>query len=1723
MKFKIFKLLCIISLLAYSVAAQEIMVKNNNDNSISNLTLLTKIDGCTSFSGDFWLNGAKVKRWEYGKSVSILKKPSLIFSTKGENKLKAYYDVNGVEDSVSVVIEIIKLPTSLAFSSSVKKACFGSSITFKAENINYKYREIYFIVDGVKVKNGGSYTFKKSQYYDVIMKVITPSGCETSIKKDNYIQIFDKIDFSVSPNKVVVPGSSVTKTFQIFTSVPNLKFTWDFGDGTPIATGNSVTHTFKSKTAIVYKVKVTASNTLCTKTEVVDVAINSKSNIFDIKVTNDFCTSEVFEFIPNLPSKFNGKDIIWEFSDGYKVTKTLPLTVKRRFPQGTKNITITATVDGIIDQKELPSLLPKKQIKIKSDKLFCSLPYNVSPTIIGRNKLPKGYSFKWITSDGAISTSATPTFTFKKNTTKTIVLYGVNKSLGIECEIDRITVVGDKYEAKILSTNDLLSGNIYKQIEGCQGFSTELYYSIKQFKKVVPSAAVKNVIWNITKDGKPFLYKNNHRIKLNNLRSGKYEIKLTIRTKLGCVTILKKNILIGTELTPSFKVKKSTICNFEVLELVNTSNFAANINMNDVQYQTNLGKGWEDGFISNHMFRNTASGIIDIKLRVVYKGCPGMAVKKQITIQAPMSSFKLVKISPCDINSLEITNLSKGADNYIWEIIENGTVIMNHTTTSKAPFKLTDLLGRNLTEGVIYTIILTTTTSANTCTDVYDEEYKAIPYSNLTINSNDIIFVGESANFSLTSTLPLVTNNIDYEWTFEKDGKPYSIGSIKDKQPTVTFTEIGEYTVKVKVKFHDGGLCEKTFIKKGIQVIEIDASEINGIDKICLNNTGGTSTQNFSITPILKIKDHTKLNFFESKWEVWGDGPTPLFTSKVNTDSKNITNSFSYQFTSPRLQQFDEYEIRFTMVVGLRQVQKSKYVKVTAPVLNFGPLANHVSYNYECQEVITTIDPKLDYSKISDAQKATYLIELIDQKTRKKTILNDVLVVPISKDNVHLVVTRGLQPGQNELSITVTDPESCAINEQITITVPPLPIFEADFTPSTFSLPCRGFIDLIDLANETNGNSISRKDINGNKIPISRWFYHIVSTSGVDDYVESLDGKYKYFFESGTYEVSLVAEDQMGCRTTSPIKKIKVGGVRGEINNISKKIGYAPFKSEVEAILTYKEKNTNGIVYSWFSGDGVNSLTSAMKQTMSYTKLPVTSSSVTPGLYFIDKNGCKYAITAQDDITILQAPTIVLNDIQKCTADGSINVNASPKNFTPANVDNSKYSYNAKVHYQWYVNNTLIDAADGGDKEQITIIYGKDKKPFTVDPDDVNGKTFVLEYRMEADYHDKQNRNNSHHEKSPIKSTSFTVKYDPQPIAKIKDIHTVCENETLYLDASESSFGDFSRGKIERYEWEIKNWGTKTSTNPQLIIPNITPGIYEIKLTVYTLNLCAKDSTTKTVTVGTLPIVDFSADIACFGDVNVFNNLSTFKGKSIEANPSSIDYVKWYFDYNDKKNEVISTEISPEYIFLKPGIHKVKLEVYSKHGCMSSVTKDIEIVSRNLNTFISMDTTFCFKTDGKIELQAPQNKGLLYYWKDTNETTSKVLRDKEGTYELLIIDTSTKIDCKTYYKFNVRSLCSPQIFTPTGMSPNNDGLNDEFLIRSRYALDIKLNIYNRWGEIIFSKTYKNSSEARQEGNGWDGNYKGKVVAEGVYTYTIVYTSELDGSSYRMSNTISVLP
>jgi gliding motility-associated-like protein len=95
-----------------------------------------------------------------------------------------------------------------------------------------------------------------------------------------------------------------------------------------------------------------------------------------------------------------------------------------------------------------------------------------------------------------------------------------------------------------------------------------------------------------------------------------------------------------------------------------------------------------------------------------------------------------------------------------------------------------------------------------------------------------------------------------------------------------------------------------------------------------------------------------------------------------------------------------------------------------------------------------------------------------------------------------------------------------------------------------------------------------------------------------------------------------------------------------------------------------------------------------------------------------------------------------------------------------------------------------------------------------------------------------------------------------------------------------------------------------------------------------------------------------------------------------------------------------------------------------------------------------------------------------------------------------------------------------RIYAPNAFSPNADGGNDFFsLFTGPEVLKInRLSVYSRWGDLVFQKS---DLTPNLENEGWDGKFRGRPVAPGVFAW-IADVMFVDGKTEAYSGNVSVL-
>lgn len=154
-------------------------------------------------------------------------------------------------------------------------------------------------------------------------------------------------------------------------------------------------------------------------------------------------------------------------------------------------------------------------------------------------------------------------------------------------------------------------------------------------------------------------------------------------------------------------------------------------------------------------------------------------------------------------------------------------------------------------------------------------------------------------------------------------------------------------------------------------------------------------------------------------------------------------------------------------------------------------------------------------------------------------------------------------------------------------------------------------------------------------------------------------------------------------------------------------------------------------------------------------------------------------------------------------------------------------------------------------------------------------------------------------------------------------------------------------------------------------------------------------------------------------------------------------------------------------------------------------------------------------------LQLQASGGVKYQWIPGTSLSNYAIANPTAnysnpsagiTYKVMVYNEANCVD-SAYIKVKVFKTL-PSVFVPNAFTPNRDGRNDLLRpIAAGIAHIDYFQIYNRWGQLVFSTTINE--------HGWDGTVGGKLQPSGTYVWVVKAVDYL-GSPYMQRGTLVLL-
>jgi gliding motility-associated-like protein len=305
------------------------------------------------------------------------------------------------------------------------------------------------------------------------------------------------------------------------------------------------------------------------------------------------------------------------------------------------------------------------------------------------------------------------------------------------------------------------------------------------------------------------------------------------------------------------------------------------------------------------------------------------------------------------------------------------------------------------------------------------------------------------------------------------------------------------------------------------------------------------------------------------------------------------------------------------------------------------------------------------------------------------------------------------------------------------------------------------------------------------------------------------------------------------------------------------------------------------------------------------------------------------------------------------------------------------------------------------------------------------------------------------------------------------------------------------------YNWNFGDGNSAQTINASNTYGNIGP--YVITLTATNIATGCIDSVSQNITILPSPEVGFtvSQTAACESVSIVFID-------TVDAPNTDV-----YWDFGDGGYSFQNG--STDYQYNSIGCFDITLTVSATNGCvMSQTVDDLVCIEANPIADFTVENPNIIIDDPTAVFINQSIGAETFVWNfgdGTFSTSVNPIHNYQdiGEYYVSLYATN-EFGCVDSANFTITLYEDVVFYVPNSFTPNGDGTNEEFLPIINDVIDpgsFKLQIFNRWGEIIF--------ESQNKEYGWDGTYgltTGIQCQDGSYTWKINFKL-MKEESYRV--------
>ncbi len=282
----------------------------------------------------------------------------------------------------------------------------------------------------------------------------------------------------------------------------------------------------------------------------------------------------------------------------------------------------------------------------------------------------------------------------------------------------------------------------------------------------------------------------------------------------------------------------------------------------------------------------------------------------------------------------------------------------------------------------------------------------------------------------------------------------------------------------------------------------------------------------------------------------------------------------------------------------------------------------------------------------------------------------------------------------------------------------------------------------------------------------------------------------------------------------------------------------------------------------------------------------------------------------------------------------------------------------------------------------------------------------------------------------------------------------------------------------------------------------------------------------------TVTVSEFSCDHSYGDSIDIFTRPEI--GEIVPSETGCLPHTAHFIDQTNAMGPVkhwwsfgdgtFSSAPSPTHVYTTPGVYTVEHSIKTLRGCIDSgytiyqnVIEVFPVPFSNL-TWLAKEKTI-YEPEFQVSNASTGHTSTFTLLPDRREInnlseTVFTLSDT-GNFEVVHISYN-QYGCSDTLFDTIRVDDPFTLFIPSAFSPNGDGINDIFTFKMSGISKMYMEVYNRWGEIVYSSS--NPYE------GWNGHHynNGKPLPSGVYTYVFIGTVKDGGKEHVSKGHITLL-